>query len=198
MGWPTVLDAYPLAQGAAWEYQVVIDRLGSDTAAERWEGPVTETVVSATPAIENWVFHRTLTGDPSPTWRLADQWVVARGSGLYTFSDEKQAMEATNPQTPDPAVNQILTWPLQDGQRFGLPDQLANEDGRNIWVVTAVDKFDVPAGHYEGCFKITMLAELADVRSWFCPGVGFVRYEYHNNGTLQEEFWELTSFTPGS
>lgn len=193
-----MLGAYPMSLGASWTYNVVVD-VDYEDELQHVESEVTETIIEATPMSESWVFHSQIVGHPLMPDPASGYYYTMIGSGLYHFNDAESAAAATNPQdTPNYAASQILAWPLELGQMFGDPS-LMNDEGRNVWKVESDNNtMDLPAGHFEGCYIISMLTNPDDAHRWFCPGTGVVMYEYHHHGTRHDEIWTLIGFTPGS
>jgi hypothetical protein len=191
-----MLGVFPFSQGAVWTYKLTLDYDGG-SQVEHWEGEVTETVTEASPAIENWIFHSVIDGVPDVAFLRLEHYYVTKGSAVFDLGNAEDAAAATNPEAVAFARNQILAWPLEIGQMWGDPD-LMNESGLNVWRVDAVQSVDVPAGHFDDCYVIMMVTNGDRTFRWFCEGVGFVKMEYHHNGTPNDQVWELVSFVAGS
>lgn len=194
-----MLSVFPMSLGASWTYNLVLD-YDSQTGLQHFEGEITETVIEATPHIEAWVFRTEISGHPMyPDHPSNNLFYTMIGGGLYRFMDQESAVAATNPQeTANYAANQILAWPLELGQMMGDP-ALMNAEGRNVWKVESDNVvIDLPAGHFEGCYIVSMLTNPDDLHRWFCPGTGFVMYEGHHHGAVHDEIWTLIAFTAGS
>lgn len=192
-----MLSVFPFAQGAAWTYQVTLD-YAAGSGPQHWEGTATETVIEATPHGENWVFHTVIEGPPADSPVQREHFYVTKGGGLYDLFDAETAAAATNPEAVEYARYQILAWPFEIGQMWGDPDALATGTGFDVWVVDAIMAVDAPAGHYENCAMIIMVTNPDTTFRWFCPGTGFAKVQYHHNGSLDDQLWDLESFTPGT
>jgi hypothetical protein len=88
----------------------------------------------------------------------------------------------------------FLTWPLTEGQVWGDERQLARRDGQNVWGVMDIKDISTPADSFTRCYQIGLSNDEQHIRRWFCPGVGFVRYEYHSQNPSHREIWELKSY----
>ncbi len=93
-------------------------------------------------------------------------------------------------------VDYIL--PLRVGRGWGREDGLPREgphDTRWEWFVAGRQTISVPAGTFEGCFRLIYETNPDDTQRWICPGVGLVAEEYTHHGTLMHSRIELTSVT---
>jgi hypothetical protein len=189
-----MVAVFPFAIGTAWTYHAVIDT-GTLDKLQHFDSAITETIIGATPYRENWVFHSQISGYPMPDSAI-DIYYIVNGRGLYELPNaDAAASAATNPRfITDYAFAQILAWPLEVGQMMGDP-AFMNAEGRNVWVVLGIVDVEVPAGHFKSCYRISMFTNPDTTHRWFCPGVGFVQYEYHHYGSRDDEIWQLTSFS---
>jgi hypothetical protein len=189
-----ITTVIPLAKGAAWTYDAKIDYV--DQAQDKhWTGKIIESITDSSKQGDAQVFTSELSGhpirtDPSETKTL----YVALANRLYHVSDGADIAALVANKGKDNGSDELLEWPLDVNQRFGDPDMLANNDPMYVWVVEATEDVSVPAGKYAGCYRLSLRTTPDRIVSWFCPGVGIAKWEYHHNGSLQDEVWELASF----
>lgn len=186
-----ILDAWPLAVGTTWVYSVTVD----EAALGHWTGLVTETITAADRREGAWVFQSELQGHPlmarSGT-RL--QWYLVLDGRVYMLlrKQDVDTFMVTNSQGFE--ANQVLAWPLQEGQQWGRPEFLARGDGMYVWRVAAQESVATLAGNFPDCYRLVFLTNPDDTTGWFCPGVGTVRREYHHHGSRDDDVWVLQEF----
>lgn len=192
---PALPDLYPLSSGAVWTYHATTD-IDDGSGPQHWEGSITETAVETTLVGDQEVYHVQLAGHPTRTTPdQTDAYYVPFRDRLYSVptSDDAARLIATDGGGYETA--QILAWPLEVDQAWGDPQMMNREDRQYVWRVEAIESVDTLAGHFDGCYHLAFRTNPDDTQRWFCPGTGFVRYEYHHHGSLNNEVWELASFS---
>ena len=179
----SVLQAFPLAEGARWTYSAEISYmdLNDSSRLEKWSGTITRTVIAEeTISNQEVIFTLQQEMDPLPpdqVWQRSGVTIKYRIVGNQVFSGNSK----------------ILEWPLSDGQEWDWVSSSVYKMRAN-----SVQNVEVPYGKYtSGCYRI-FLTTLPDATSdVFCPSTGFVEHSYNHHGTPQIEEFVLTSFDPG-
>jgi hypothetical protein len=163
---------FPLAAGAIWTYSAEIsyqDPNGDLGQLVTWTGTVTQTI----------------TGEETQP----------DGSVVYTVQEEMQ------PAPPQQVWRQphSFTYATAGDQvlKEGSPLFLQVEGPGARSFATFVGSVETPYGVVDGCYALAQVTNPDRVIETFCPGVGFVKYEYHHNGAAQDERLLLLSFQPG-
>lgn len=186
---PAILDVYPLAVGTTWVYSVTLD----ENVIGHWTGPVTETVTSVEQQGQGLIFRAELdTQHPllvQPRERV--RYYVALDDRLYRLASQQSLSAVIAHDGEGNEAAQIMTWPLEIGQRWGEPEMMARGDSGYVWQVMAQEPVTTPAGTFEDCYRVRYVANTGYEQRWFCPGTGIVRSDYHHNGSLFDEMWEL-------
>ncbi len=81
-------------------------------------------------------------------------------------------------------------FPLKAGLQWGCDRQgkwAPDDHSYCSYVEKSNEIVTVPAGVFEGCFKVVDDTLPATQTDWYCPGVGIVKSEYVHHGTLINE-----------
>lgn len=178
--WASDLDCYPLGVGDYWTW--------------RWtspEGSISQSrcEVKATRQMDGAdVFVLRREWSTTPERYSEGYWSVMQGQVYWHGDDEYEAGALV--KTRRPGANPILVW--QTHPQVGEELQIASSvrvTGSNggIYtydrithnVVEAVESVDVPAGYFEGCYRIRSAeieSQLIDTSLyWLCPGIGLTK-----------------------
>lgn len=79
-------------------------------------------------------------------------------------------------------------FPLKVGLKWGEDTEAPRRnDTMYCYYVEKIESVTVPAGTFEGCFKIVYDTCPDTSIEWYYPGVGIVKSEYHHHGTITDE-----------
>jgi hypothetical protein len=193
-----LLEVFPLQIGTTWTYDFTAE-IAEGTEVKHYENPLTTTVTDMTVQDGSSIYHLREEG-------LPDTQTPEGGEFFYILLDSNLYMSYSLSRSADIAASggvgfewsQILTWPLEPSQRWGEPEQLDREDGMYSWFVVGIESLETPAGVFDECYRLTIATLPDHAFRWFCPGVGFARFEYHHHGTVHDEVWVLRELTIGS
>jgi len=82
-------------------------------------------------------------------------------------------------------------FPLKVGMEWDSESDFKRDDHMYCKYVEKIEDVTVQAGTFRNCFKIVHKTLPDEDAEWYCPGVGIVKYEYHHNGTITNETYEL-------
>jgi hypothetical protein len=180
---PPAHRGFPLAEGAEWQYDVVLNyaERGHDDAIRHWRGTVTRRVTRAEQQGDTWIFWMETTRYPGPGSHGAQHKYVLHRGALYELSsdDDHDTLVATG--GVDFEHERILAPP-------GQPPE--------PWSLLAQGAMTTAAGHFTDC-ESWILRTLPDHTAVaYCSGVGPVRREYAHHGTRHDERWTLRDLQP--
>lgn len=194
-----ISDVFPLAPGNTWIYDVALDYTDENHQLVHWTGIVTETIADARQQAGVSIYRVEIQGRPvlersGPGPQDREEHFVVFPDRLYRLpmSFVPDSFIAGNGQGYE--WGQVLAWPLEVGQRWGDPKIVAQSDGWYVWRVEARENVETTAGSFTDCHRLLFLTNPDDTTTWFCPGTGFVRHEYHHHGTRYDEVWTLREF----
>jgi hypothetical protein len=191
-----ITDPYqlvPLTLGRRWIYDLTWDYLADGRTPARRQGQFSVTITAVTEQADASVFVAELDGHPLLSNRDEQRrYYVVLDDRLYELRDSTDLADLVRERGQGFEDRQVAAFPLVVGQRWGLPADLARGN-RWVWQLEGVDDVTTPAGTFSGCAQMLMVTNPDWVRRWLCPGVGLTRYEYHHNGSLHDEAWELRS-----
>lgn len=193
----TILAVFPLGGGAAWTYHAVIDtQTGTASEVEHWEGEISAAIGEALIEGAHTFFRVDWSGDPiSRVQPDGARYYAPLGGALYEADSEATARALIGADGASYETAQVMAWPVSVGDVWGDPALVAQGGIQNVWqVIERAGVVQVPAGTFNDCTILAFVTNPDRSFRTFCPGVGFVRYEYVHNGTIHNEVWELISF----
>jgi hypothetical protein len=176
-----ILTDFPLAVGATWQYSAEIsyEDPNDPTKALTWTGIVVDRVMDKRiETNESLVFTVQEDMDPRPpegVWRQPLTFEY-RVSGYGVFKNTLKVYQY-------PLQDQ-LSWPAFEGTGYEVTVQVLGE------VYT-------PYGTFDSCYSLMLATNPDTTMDTFCLGMGFVEHAYIHHGTLQEEKFVLSAYTPG-
>lgn len=179
----SILEAFPLAKGARWEYVAEIEYQdpGDTQEIATWMGTVTVVVVSQETTPDGklvFSLEETLSPDPpDEVWRESSSY-------WFTVSEGEILDEG----------RMLLQWPLADQMTWKTWPE---SDFDYQTGASYKENVETPYGALNDCYAISILTGPDIKIETFCPGVGIVQLFYHHFGTPQDEFFELVSFEAG-
>jgi hypothetical protein len=205
-GEPAILALIPLRAGATWVYSVTLE-YQEGYRPVHWTGIVTETITAARREGNGRVFRAERAGafplntpPHEPTF-----FYVALGGWLYQIFDTEDAPDQIHDLVEAAGQGfeseRIATWPMTIGQTWGDPELISIEGSAYRWLVEAQEDVQTPANGgsvWLDCLRLIFRTNPDVTIHWVCPGVGLVRYQYHHNGSLHDEVWELVRYEQAS
>lgn len=202
-GEPVILALIPLRDGATWVYSVTLDYQDGYRPV-RWTGVITETITAAQRTAETIGNGRIFRAERAGAFPLETPpheptfFYVALGGWLYQIFDAEdspdQIRDLIEAQGRGFEAERIAAWPMTVGQTWGDPDLISVEGTTYRWLVEAQEDVLTPAAGGIArldCFRLVFRTNPDVTIQWYCPGAGLVRYQYHHNGSLHDEVWEL-------
>jgi hypothetical protein len=204
----TMWELFPVATGAKWEYRTVYRTQGTDGERET-EGGYRETIVSVDDTVSDRVrivslrdegsHYRTECAEFGTSAGESQRWYVMDETHLYvTCSPEGAAAIAdvlARGQEPAKALADVVA-PLAIGTRWPRFDRadMEREGNDYLWVVDDIGQARVPAGTYEGCYRIILRTLPDTIMKEVCPGVGLVSFYHTHHGTPDDYSVTLVAF----
>jgi len=125
----------------------------------------------------------------------------------YDIYDENGKIEVYNGDAKEKdrikrtiTLKRVKVRKIDSGLKYGFPLKIGlrwdcnrEEKGRTLndnsycSYVENQEDIVVPAGVFEGCFKIVYSTLPDTTTNWYCPGIGVVKSEYIHHGTLTNE-----------
>jgi hypothetical protein len=115
---------------------------------------------------------------------------------VVVYNDEGNAPERIKRTI---TVKRVKVKKVDNGLKYGFPLKVGlqwdcnregkrpPEDHSNCSYVESQEVVAVPAGVFEGCFKVVYDTLPGTVTEWYRPGVGVVKSEYIHHGTMTNE-----------
>jgi hypothetical protein len=190
----TLADAFPLKPGAQWVYSVttVTGRPGNliTRTGQQMETVVDVSRVNGVTLYRLWVEQDAVLNDFPHMEPL--QYTLLAGNRAYGWNSADPARFIA---TRGLAGMLVLQWPLSVGQALTLSQATGAKGTAMAWQVIGRENVSTPAGAFADCYHLTIVTNPDDTHAWFCPGVGFVRREYHHHGSIDDMVMVLVSHT---
>jgi hypothetical protein len=179
-----ILADFPLAVGTTWAYSVEVTFLESftDSGTARygyWNGTVVHTITEEVSVDGLRAFTVTVEAKPAPpdgTW-------IESGEFQYLLAPDGVMEHGTK----------IYQWPLADGTSWRAWPDFDYE-----WQVAASDAVYTPFRTFRGCYRFALITGPDSTIKTFCPGVGFVQWDYWHHPPSPYQRWSLLSFHAGA
>jgi hypothetical protein len=199
------LHHYPITDGAFWIYQGQIAYEYGDQVIEesvRWRVEVLESV--SRPTVTGYLMRGSLydlafyTPDTSPS-KYAILQIGQRfyNSNLETYNRLKDQSDDLYGLVQD--TNLFLQLPLEAGSRFCETERITSDTGMWCWVVGEAELISLPGLPAQDIlsYPISYVTNPDYSQFSFVPGVGFVAFIYHHNGTVSDVNVELVEYNLG-
>lgn len=125
----------------------------------------------------------------------------------YEEQDDKENIVVYNAEGNEPVrikrtvtLKNVKIKKVDNGMKYGFPLKVGlqwdcDREGKRSpddhsycsYVEKSHEVVAVPAGVFEGCFKIVYATAPDTQTDWYCPGIGVVKSEYVHHGTLINE-----------
>lgn len=190
---PPILDVFPMMVGTTWVYSVTTETIeDGETLVEH--GVITETVTEGRQEGVALIFRVTAEQSGAEATNVfSERQYIAIDNRLYEWNSQWLEDELVASEGEGFESNQMVTWPLHVGQRWGALEYMERAAG-HVWEVVSSENVQTPAGAWSGCHELVFQASDQHT-NWFCAGMGKVRFEH-----LQPAFrvvMELQTFSMG-
>lgn len=170
---PTALEAlqtYPLGEGAWWSYELVNRHMGYI-----WErATVTNTIVAATMTEfgARFEFERQL------TWEFPTDVLHETPWGLRNSALDHVPLHRTMTENGILDPRSVVRSGVETVEMLALDESLKLAAASHLLTVVGKESVTTPAGTFRDCTHLFLIESAGSgTDSWFCPGVGFVRYK---------------------